>query len=68
MSREAADLNPVAAARSEMRPLAERPASGAPPVFRTEDLFSGASEIRLTHAGAEYRLKITRAGKLILNK
>lgn len=67
MSREAVDRHPIAAVRSPPRHPAERPASG-PPVYRTEDLFSGASEIRLTHAGAEYRLKITRAGKLILNK
>lgn len=68
MSREAADRHPSAAAGRASRPAVERPAGGALPVYRTEDLFSGASEIRLTHAGAEYRLKITRAGKLILNK
>jgi len=67
MSREAADPHP-SAAPSPPRPKAERPASGTVPVYRTEELFSGASEIRLAHAGAEYRLKITRAGKLILNK
>lgn len=32
------------------------------------ELFSGAREIAINHAGALYRLKITRQGKLILNK
>lgn len=31
-------------------------------------LFDGKSEIAIKHRGAIYRLKITRQGKLILNK
>ena len=31
-------------------------------------LFNGAHEIGINHAGSLYRLKITRQGKLILNK
>jgi hemin uptake protein HemP len=31
-------------------------------------LFSGEHEIGISHAGSLYRLKITRQGKLILNK
>lgn len=34
----------------------------------SEDLFRGAHEVHIEHAGAIYRLKITRQGKLILNK
>jgi hemin uptake protein HemP len=34
----------------------------------SEALFNGAYEIGINHAGALYRLKITRQGKLILNK
>jgi hemin uptake protein HemP len=34
----------------------------------TRDLFAGRSEIRIAHDNAVYRLRITRAGKLILNK
>ena len=34
----------------------------------SESLFLGAHEIGIAHAGALYRLKITRQGKLILNK
>ncbi|EKF43874.1 Hemin uptake protein hemP [Nitratireductor indicus C115] len=32
------------------------------------DLFEGRKEIGIEHHGAYYRLKITRQGKLILNK
>ncbi len=34
----------------------------------SESLFLGTHEIGIAHAGALYRLKITRQGKLILNK
>lgn len=39
-------------------------------VFRlsTEGLFGGRKEIEIEHQGAVYRLRITRQGKLILNK
>lgn len=32
------------------------------------DLFAGRREIGIEHHGSHYRLKITRQGKLILNK
>ena len=42
---------------------------GVPPKTVTSDsLFEGLYEIGINHAGALYRLKITRQGKLILNK
>ncbi len=34
----------------------------------SESLFNGLYEIGINHGGALYRLKITRQGKLILNK
>jgi len=34
----------------------------------SSDLFAGATEIEIAHESAVYRLKITRQGKLILNK
>lgn len=34
----------------------------------SEVLFRGAQEIAIKHAGSIYRLRITRQGKLILNK
>ena len=45
-------------------------ASARPPtrVISSETLFRGAHEIGIEHDGALYRLKITRQGKLILNK
>lgn len=39
-----------------------------PRVVSSEALFGGRREIAIEHAGALYRLKITRQGKLILNK
>ncbi|MEM1288859.1 MAG: hemin uptake protein HemP [Pseudomonadota bacterium] len=37
-------------------------------VVDTNTLFDGAKEIGIDHDGVLYRLKITRHGKLILNK
>ena len=34
----------------------------------SENLFQGEREIGIDHGGSLYRLKITRQGKLILNK
>jgi hemin uptake protein HemP len=38
------------------------------PAFSTEDLFGSATEIDIAHHGLTYRLKITRQGRLVLNK
>jgi len=38
------------------------------PVFDSAQLFGAANEIGIMHQGSLYRLKITRQGKLILNK
>lgn len=35
---------------------------------KSEDLLCGSKEVAIEHAGAVYRLKLTRQGKLILNK
>lgn len=40
----------------------------AAPVIDSAALFGSATEIAITHADAVYRLRITRQGKLILNK
>ena len=37
-------------------------------IVKSTTLFNGEREIGIEHAGALYRLKITRQGKLILNK
>jgi hemin uptake protein HemP len=45
---------------------AEPPAR--PPIVRTEQLFGARREIIIKHGQEEYRLRITRADKLILTK
>jgi hemin uptake protein HemP len=43
--------------------------AGLPPrTVTSEALFGGLYEIGIDHRGSLYRLKITRQGKLILNK
>lgn len=37
-------------------------------IIATDAIFQGEREIGIEHSGALYRLKITRQGKLILNK
>lgn len=61
--REHASSPPPASARAAA-------ASFAPqiPVFDSKQLFGASSEIGIVHEGSFYRLKITRQGKLILNK
>lgn len=44
------------------------PPRGDVPIVKSRDLFAGRTEICIEHEGAIYRLKITRQGKLILNK
>lgn len=49
----------------------EIPASSTPSsrrLVRSEDLFGTANEVEIAHADVIYRLRITRQGKLILNK
>jgi hemin uptake protein HemP len=40
----------------------------APKVVKTHDLFNGQREICIEHEGEQYRLRITRRNKLILQK
>lgn len=37
-------------------------------VYQTGELFGAAKEIGIAHDGTLYRLRVTRAGKLILTK
>ena len=46
----------------------EHPCSVPPLVFDSDSLFQGRNEIMIQHHGDIYRLRITRNGKLILNK
>lgn len=46
----------------------QAPLSEDLPEYDTVTLFAGRREIIIHHAGAAYRMKITKQGKLILNK
>ena len=46
----------------------KRPEVDDTPVLESQALFRGGSEVIIRHQGADYRMKITRQGKLILNK
>ncbi len=39
-----------------------------PKVYNTPQLFGNHNEIHICHAGETYRIRITRHGKLIMNK
>jgi len=39
-----------------------------PPVVESSALFGRARELRIVHEGFEYRLRVTRQGKLLLTK
>lgn len=57
--------------RFRTRPLATQHMERQPEPVRSissESLFQGRTEIAIEHSGSIYRLKITRQGKLILNK
>ena len=44
-------------------------AKPVPPVtVEAASLFKGTDEVRLLHRGQEYRLRVTKQGKLILTK
>lgn len=51
-------------------PDSNRNERGVPPrpTIASGDLFAGARELIIVHAGAEYRLRITGSDKLILTK
>ena len=59
--RRSGRLETQASMRGERIPLSVRTLS-------SDALFQGEHEIGIEHDGALYRLKITRQGKLILNK
>lgn len=56
------------AVERDPRASEERPEPKEPVDLDTRELFAGRSEIKIAHDNAVYRLRITRAGKLILNK
>jgi hemin uptake protein HemP len=54
---------------TEERPDDDQPTPpAAAKVVRTQELFGAEKEIVIDHEGERYRLRITRRGKLILQK
>lgn len=53
--------------RIEMRPRASTLESKLK-TYGSRELFNGYHEVAIEHGGSLYRLRITRQGKLILNK
>jgi hemin uptake protein HemP len=54
-----------------MIPIREKTSGGAPKGERamsSTELFGGRREVLIDHEGQVYRLRITRNGKLIMNK
>ncbi|MEJ7011880.1 hemin uptake protein HemP [Sinorhizobium meliloti] len=49
-------------------PQTVAPLNRPQPIVESHDLFRGHNEILISHDGTIYRMKITRQGKLILNK
>lgn len=49
-------------------PSTPRPASAPKLRLSSDELFRNGSELVIEHRGEEYRLKLTRNDKLILNK
>lgn len=64
-------LNPASLPRTDERKTTDRfleMKKIREPVYESRNLFGTSREIRIEHAGETYRLKITKLGKLILNK
>ncbi|MBC2885380.1 hemin uptake protein HemP [Ochrobactrum sp. CM-21-5] len=61
------------ASRDKTGETAAHPSCGVSPdprlkTYGSGELFEGSREVGIEHGGSLYRLKITRQGKLILNK
>lgn len=56
---------PLSLPKQSVQPTAFGPGL---PCVRSEDLFGKDREIMIEHAGVYYRLRLTRANKLILTK
>lgn len=65
--RDDQDRKPVTPNEPETAPVTV-PAGQTQRIVESRELFRGGTEILIAHEGAIYRMKITRQGKLILNK
>ncbi len=66
--RQIIDLQVHLPNMTPMRADYGRPVQSDIRVYGSDLLFDGTREVGIEHAGSLYRLKITRQGKLILNK
>jgi hemin uptake protein HemP len=60
-------MSSVGNASTTSSPSPAGPTKG-PQQVDVQQLLAGAQEVRLVHHGVEYRLRVTRQGKLILTK
>ncbi|WP_297322296.1 hemin uptake protein HemP [uncultured Bartonella sp.] len=54
--------------QGDIEKLLDKSETAAPLMVNSRSLFGGKKEVLILHEGATYKLKITRFGKLILNK
>lgn len=59
---------PTSAESSSVGGAAERPPTADPQVVAFEDLAEGQRMVLIRHQGEEYRLSLTKSGKLVLTK
>lgn len=62
------DLRIARIPRVPQGPAPAAPAGKAVPRIDSRRLFAGGREVVITHDGADYRLRLTASGKLILTK
>jgi hemin uptake protein HemP len=64
------DSDPLRADQTSPPPQSRpgEPVPQAAKVIDSDALFRGSNEVRVRHGAEEYRLRITRQGKLILTK
>jgi hemin uptake protein HemP len=55
-------------AEQSPNPRLERPRPAGKPRLQAAALLAGSREVIIEHAGEEYRLRLTKNGKLILTK
>lgn len=61
-------MNATSGKPASARPLPPASETNVARSVTVGELFAGARELRIVHGGEEYRLTITRNGKLILTK
>jgi len=62
------DTMPIMTPTSPRSPSESAQRTHAPSTLQTDALFQGNQEILINHNGENYRLRITKNGKLILTK